>query len=443
MLYAFFFTSILNMSYPLQLVLSELQAHKSTINQYHQELSFNLAQLEASAQPDVALIKSQPELLLDLRAPLLDFLMKVAQRTKLLDGVFYSAVKLFDRYCSRRVVLKLQAQLVGCTCIWLAAKHQGGSNHTVNSVNRPIPGRAGGPTQRARIPRLVEFVQLCGPSCGYDEGMFIQMERHILNTLDWSILQPTTYDWLFSLHELQAQASPELLDFKRMYYMKCFMASLSLYSGYFISLSGAQTSGLIKKLLLILILNQPDHFGLSDHNLQKILDDNKLTAEPSGTYANCGAYTSSCPQDGLSHFDTLKDNSEINRLIYAIATVSNTVYQSFTATPHREINDMIAKIHKVAVSHIMALKEEEKELKRKESPVYIQSTSYSSSSLLPYPDDQRSPSVYSASSTSDYDDSYSMFSKNYEPASQLPTPLPSPSVESKINRGIDRVDVAR
>lgn len=461
--------------YPIDLVKSELRAHKAAINEYQEELSVSMLDIQQIYKPDLALIKSQPELTLDLRAPLLDFLYKVTKRTKLAVGIFYDAVKLLDRYCSKRVVLKSQAQLVGCTCIWLAAKHEGGCNHIVNSLNKPINNRYMGPTQRSRIPRLIEFVQLCGPSCGYDEGMFVQMERHILNTLEWSISQPSVYNWCLNLHEIQLMNdsidNEQLFDFKKLFYMKNFIIELSSYSSYFIMQDPSTLSTLIKKLLSILILNEENHFNFKQENLKKILSDNKVESYTTSDYQDEDAFldddlidvehkvdvfTTHDPKDNLIHYHSVNDNGEINRLIYAIATVSNTIYQTYTNTEYKEVNQMIAKIHKVSVSHIMALKEEEKELKRqqqeKEQQIALQQQQQQQQMYMNSPGSslsvspsysnhnnngivsasQRSPSVYSySSSNSDYEDTYSTFSGrkgSYDTtvSSVVSTPLPSP-----------------
>lgn len=414
--------------YPISLASSELACHRQAVNEYHHELSYNLHQLSQHYRADLALIKSQPELTLDLRTPLLDFLYKVLKRTKLAPGIFYDAIKLFDRYCLKRVVLKSQAQLVGCTCIWLAAKNEGGCNHIVNLLNKPISSRFQGPTQRSRIPRVIEFVQLCGPSCGYDEGMFIQMERHILNTLEWSILLILAYNWVFNVHELETMMDGvHFQDHIKMYYIKSFLVELLLYLPAFVMHDPAQIGAVVKKLILILILNEENHFGIHKLNLQKILDDNRTDGCGMQTPYMCdNVFTSSHPKDSLLFYIHPADNSEVNKLIYAIATVSNTLFQSYTNTEYREVNEVIQKIHKVSVSHIMALKEEEREMKQQMS--YMHSPPY-----------DRSPgSLSTTSSNSDYEDSYLTFSRkgslDTNSSSVISSPLPLPV--GKVTRRI-------
>ena len=47
---------------------------------------------------------------------------------------------------------------------------------------------------KLRVPTLKELTIMCRNA--YDEEMFVQMEMHILSTLDWSIGHPTLEDCL-------------------------------------------------------------------------------------------------------------------------------------------------------------------------------------------------------------------------------------------------------
>ncbi|EDO17363.1 hypothetical protein Kpol_1060p19 [Vanderwaltozyma polyspora DSM 70294] len=135
------------------------------------------------------------------RSTIVTFLFELSVMSRVTDGVFYHSVRLYDRYCSKRVVLKDQAKLVVATCLWLAAKTWGGCNHIINNVSVPTGGRFYGPNPRARIPRLSELVHYCGGSDVFDESMFIQMERHILDTLSWDIYEPMINDYVLNVDE--------------------------------------------------------------------------------------------------------------------------------------------------------------------------------------------------------------------------------------------------
>ena len=188
--------------YPIELSNAELLTHYETIQEYHEEISQNVLVQSSKTKPDIKLIDQQPEMNPhQTREAIVTFLYKLSVMTRVSNGIFFHAVRFYDRYCSKRVVLKDQAKLVVGTCLWLAAKTWGGCNHIINNVSIPTGGRFYGPNPRARIPRLSELVHYCGGSDLFDESMFIQMERHILDTLNWDVYEPMINDYILNVDE--------------------------------------------------------------------------------------------------------------------------------------------------------------------------------------------------------------------------------------------------
>lgn len=250
--------------YPLELSNSEIISHQVQIDDYKEELSSSLYETCLKYKPDLNLINQQPEIKQYLRTPLLQFLLKISIKTKVTNGIFYQAAKTFDRYCSKRIVLKDQAQLVLATCLWLSAKTYGGCNHIINNTNVPTGGRFYGPNPRARIPRLSELVILCNHSMdsgsgsalnNYDEGMFIQMERHILDTLNWDVVEPQLNNWLLNTYEnnliqLELNNNNALIKSKiELINLKRFLAEISLFEIKTIELSPPQLTMVILNIL--------------------------------------------------------------------------------------------------------------------------------------------------------------------------------------------------
>ena len=188
--------------YPIELSNSELLAHYENIQEYHQDISEYVISQLSRYKPDPKLIDQQPEMNpFQTRNNIISFIYELSIMTRVTDGVFFQSARLYDRYCSKRVVLKDQAKFVSATCLWLAAKTWGGCNHIINNICVPTGGRFYGPNKRARIPRLSELVHYCGGSDAFDESMFIQMERHILNTLDWAVYEPMINDLVLNVDE--------------------------------------------------------------------------------------------------------------------------------------------------------------------------------------------------------------------------------------------------
>lgn len=188
--------------YPIELSNAELLAHYETVQEYHEEISANVLSLSRKFKPDPKLIDQQPEMVPSTTRPsIVSFLFELSIITRVTDGVFFQSVRLYDRYCSKRVVLEDQAKLVVATCLWLSAKTWGGCNHIINNVSIPTGGRFYGPNPRARIPRLSELVHYCGGADVFDESMFMQMERHILDTLSWDVYEPGINDYVLNVDE--------------------------------------------------------------------------------------------------------------------------------------------------------------------------------------------------------------------------------------------------
>lgn len=188
--------------YPIELSNAELLAHYETVQEYHREISANVLTLSSKFKPDPKLIDQQPEMTpTHTRSPIITFLFELSVMSRVTDGIFYHAVRLYDRYCSKRVVLQDQSRLVVATCLWLAAKTWGGCNHIINNISIPTGGRFYGPNSRARIPRLSELIHYCGGADVFDESMFMQMERHILDTLNWDVYEPMINDYVLNVDE--------------------------------------------------------------------------------------------------------------------------------------------------------------------------------------------------------------------------------------------------
>jgi len=108
-----------------------------------------------------------------MRPFLIDFLIEAHAAFQLLPETLYLAVNLLDRYCSKRVVYKRHYQLVGCAALLIAAKYG---------------------DRKDRVPAVKELRSMC---CGlYEDEMFTQMERHVLQTLEWVIGHPTIDSFL-------------------------------------------------------------------------------------------------------------------------------------------------------------------------------------------------------------------------------------------------------
>ncbi|KAK6538719.1 hypothetical protein TWF694_010294 [Orbilia ellipsospora] len=155
----------------LQIMADEMS--RATADEYQEDVLDHMERMEAETLPDVDSIDIQTEIQWFMRPYLLDFLIEAHIAFQLLPETLFLTVNLLDRYCSKRVVFKRHYQLVGCAAMLIAAKYG---------------------DKKDRVPTIRELQSMC---CGlYEEDMFVQMERHVLQTLNWIIGHPTVDNFL-------------------------------------------------------------------------------------------------------------------------------------------------------------------------------------------------------------------------------------------------------
>lgn len=149
----------------------ESQTNKQLISEYSEELETYVSRLELVLKPNPLMIDLQPEIQWFMRPYLLDFLIELHALFRLQPSTFFLCINIIDRYCAKRVVFKRHYQLVGCTALWIAGKYE---------------------DKKLRVPTLRELSIMC--RLAFDEEMFVQMEMHILSTIEWQLGHPTLED---------------------------------------------------------------------------------------------------------------------------------------------------------------------------------------------------------------------------------------------------------
>lgn len=121
--------------------------------------------------PNPNYMENQKELAWKMRGILMDWLIQVHSRFKLLPETLFSCVNLIDRFLSARVVSLAKLQLVGVTCMFIAAK-----------------------VEETVAPSVSNFVYCADSS--YTEQEILQAEKYILKTLDWNLSYPCPLHFL-------------------------------------------------------------------------------------------------------------------------------------------------------------------------------------------------------------------------------------------------------
>jgi len=106
-----------------------------------------------------------------MRAILVDWLVEVHMKFRLVPETLYLCVHIIDRYCSIVDVARSKLQLVGVTALFLACKHE-----------------------EIYPPEVRDCVYITDRA--YDRQEVLDMEQALLRVLDWKISLPTAYPFL-------------------------------------------------------------------------------------------------------------------------------------------------------------------------------------------------------------------------------------------------------
>ncbi|OMJ76763.1 hypothetical protein SteCoe_23775 [Stentor coeruleus] len=156
---------------PFQPILSDvnsLTTWQLSDDSYMQSLKAK--ELEYMANP-YYLQTMQPHITLNMRMILYDWMMEVCSELTLKRETFHLAINYCDRYLSRNYgVKKEEYQLIGLTCMYLAAK-----------IEEVLP------------PTLTDWAS--SADNGYSTCLIIQMEKHLLKNIDFKIFPATPCNW--------------------------------------------------------------------------------------------------------------------------------------------------------------------------------------------------------------------------------------------------------
>nr|GAT48507.1 predicted protein [Mycena chlorophos] len=141
------------------------------VSEYVVDIFKYLKQVELSTMPNPNYMASQTELAWKMRGILNDWLIQLHVRFRLAAETLFLCVNIIDRFLSARVVSLAKLQLVGVTCMFIAAKFE-----------------------EIVAPSVTQFLE-CADST-YTESEILQAERYVLKTLDWNMSYPNPVHYL-------------------------------------------------------------------------------------------------------------------------------------------------------------------------------------------------------------------------------------------------------
>jgi G2/mitotic-specific cyclin-B, other len=141
------------------------------VSEYCADIQQDMQRKELSTKPDSFYMKRQTEINENVRAILVDWLISVHVKFKLLPETLYITINLIDRYFSMFNVQKSQVQLVGIAALLIATKYE-----------------------EIYPPTVKEFIYLTDDT--FTRKEVLDMERRILFNIDFGITETTPYRFL-------------------------------------------------------------------------------------------------------------------------------------------------------------------------------------------------------------------------------------------------------
>ncbi|KAG2498047.1 hypothetical protein HYH03_003808 [Edaphochlamys debaryana] len=122
-------------------------------------------------RPTAEYLSQQPEINSKMRSILVDWLVEVSEEYRMVPDTLYYAVSFLDRVLSVQRVSRSQLQLVGITCMWIAAKYE-----------------------EIYPPNVGEFSYITDNT--YSREQLVQMEEEVLKKLKYELTVPTAKTFL-------------------------------------------------------------------------------------------------------------------------------------------------------------------------------------------------------------------------------------------------------
>ncbi|KAJ1971345.1 B-type cyclin [Dimargaris xerosporica] len=141
------------------------------VPEYTQDIFKYMRQMEVKLMPGSDYMATQQELEWSMRRILVDWLVQVHQRFRLLPETLFLCINYVDRFLSRKVVSLEKLQLVGATALLLAAKFE-----------------------EIQVPSVSDFVYMVDHAYSVDE--ILKAERYMVAMLDFNLGFPGPMSFL-------------------------------------------------------------------------------------------------------------------------------------------------------------------------------------------------------------------------------------------------------
>ncbi|WWC86938.1 uncharacterized protein L201_001818 [Kwoniella dendrophila CBS 6074] len=150
---------------------AEDEGNPSMVSEYVVDAFNYMLSIENQTMPEADYMDKQAELQWKMRAILMDWLIEVHSKFRLLPETLFIATNLVDRFLSKRVISLVKFQLVGLTALFIAAKYE-----------------------EVICPSIEHFLHMTDG--GYDTEEILKAERYMLSTLSFDLSYPNPLHFL-------------------------------------------------------------------------------------------------------------------------------------------------------------------------------------------------------------------------------------------------------
>ncbi|OJJ40519.1 hypothetical protein ASPWEDRAFT_102598 [Aspergillus wentii DTO 134E9] len=183
--------------------------------EYVVEIFDYLKDLEMETMPNPQYIDHQPDLEWKMRGILVDWLIEVHTRFRLLPETLFLAVNIIDRFLSAEVVALDRLQLVGVTAMFIASKYE-----------------------EVLSPHVANFSHVADET--FTDKEILDAERHVLATLEYNMSFPNPMNFLRRIskadnYDIQARTLGKylmeisLLDHRFMSFPQSHVSAAAMY----------------------------------------------------------------------------------------------------------------------------------------------------------------------------------------------------------------------
>mmetsp|Transcript_9423 Transcript_9423/g.19814 ORF Transcript_9423/g.19814 Transcript_9423/m.19814 type:complete len:377 (-) Transcript_9423:325-1455(-) len=141
------------------------------VTSYVQDMYEHFRLKESSTSVRPGYMQQQPQITENMRAILVDWLVEVHNKFKMVPETLYLTVNIIDRYLERNQVTKGKLQLVGVTALLIASKYE-----------------------EIYPPELRDLVYICDRA--YTKLQILNMEETILKSLQYQVTIPSAHAFL-------------------------------------------------------------------------------------------------------------------------------------------------------------------------------------------------------------------------------------------------------